>query len=184
MPLSDENLIISINDLRSYTAISDNFDAQILASVIIRATDLNCQQTLGTALTDKLIADYNAGTLAGAYDELYDSSKASVKKMVIWQAYVYGLSRMMFKVQNSGISKTGGDLQADPITLEELGAMKREASAALALYENRVKAYLSQNRSSFPELQDNTPEYLRANTEESKTDYGISSVPLKTFNDI
>ena len=186
MPLSNEQLIISVDDIREYTAISDNFDAQILASVIIRSQDTNCQQILGTALTQKLITDYNAGTLAGVYEELYDSEKASVKKMVVWQSFIYGLTRMMFKVQNNGISKSGGDIGTDAavITNDDLGIMKRDGAAALANYENMVKQYLAQNYSSFPELQNNTPEYLKPDLTESKTDYGISSTPNKVFSDI
>lgn len=183
MALSNEQLIISVDDLRDYTAMSDNFDSEILTACIIRATDLNCQEVLGTALTDKLITDYNANTLTGVYDELYDSSKASVKKMVIWQAYVYGLSRFAFRIQNSGISRSGGNLDTDPITNEDLAILQREARGALSKYENRVKTYLGQNYSDFTELQDNTPEYIKANLKESSTDYGISDTPTRLYND-
>lgn len=184
MALTNQNLIISVDDLRGLTAISDNFDISILTSVIIRATDLNCQEILGTALTEKLITDFNADTLAGDYLELYDSAKSSVKKMVVWQAYVYGLPRFAFKIQNNGISKTGGDIEADSIDNTELGILQREAKGALTLYENRVKNYLSQNYSKFTELQDNTPEYLRSDLTKSKTDYGISDTPTRLYSDI
>ena len=183
MALTEQELIISIDDFRNLTAISDNFDSSILAALIIRATDLNCQEVLGTALTDKLVADYNAGTLAGDYLELYDSSKASVKKMVIWQAYVYGLPRFAFKIQNSGISKTGGNIDADVIDNTDLGILQREAKGALTLYENRVKSYLSQNFNNFPELRDNTPEYLKPDLQKSTTDNGISATPTKYYSD-
>lgn len=183
MALVNVPLIISIDDFRSYTAISDNFNSDTLAAIIVRATDLNCQDILGTALTDKLVTDYNADTLTGVYDELYDSSKASVKKMVIWQAYVHGLSRFAYKIQNNGISKTGGDIDAEVIQPDELGRLQREASGTLALYENRVKNYLSNNYSSFSELEDSTPEYLTADLKRSKTDYGISATPTKLYSD-
>jgi hypothetical protein len=183
MALTNQNLIVSIDDFRGFTAISDNFDSSILASIIIRATDLNCQEVLGTALTEKLTTDFNADTLAGDYLELYDSAKASVKKMVIWQAYVYGLPRFAFKIQNNGISKTGGDLDTNSIDNSDLGILQREARGVLANYENRVKNYLSQNYSNFPELQDSTPEYLRSDLTKSNTDYGISDTPTKYYSD-
>ena len=184
MALVNLSLIISIDDFRGYTAISDNFDSNTLAAIIVRATDLNCQEILGTALTDKLILEYNAGTLAGAYDELYDSSKSSVKKMVIWQAYVHGLSRFAYKIQNNGISKTGGDIDAEALQPDELGRLQREAQGTLTLYENRVKNYISNNFSDFPELLDTTPEFLKVDLQKSKTDYGISATPTRVFNDI
>lgn len=184
MPLINESLIISVDDIRSYCAISDNFDAQILAACIKRAQDLNLRKILGTALTDKLVTDYNAGTLTGVYATLYNSSECSVKLMAVWQSYVYGLPRMAFKIQNSGISKTGGDIDATAITNEELGILQREAKAALAQYENNVKTYLMLNSASIPELSDDTPEYLKPNLTESKTDYGISSTPTRSYDDI
>lgn len=189
MPLLNESLIISVDDIRSYTAISDNFDAQILAACIKRAQDLNLRKILGTALTDKLVTDYNADPsgltgLTGVYRTLYDSSECSVKLMAVWQSYVYGLPRMAFKIQNSGISKTGGDIDATAITNEELGILQREAKAALAQYENNVKTYLMLNSSSIPELSDDTPEYLKPNLTESKTDFGISSTPDRSYDDI
>ena len=183
MALTDQKLIISVDDFRGFTAISDNFNESVLTAIIIRATDLNCQEIIGTALTEKLIELSNASTLAGDYLELYDSAKCSVKKMVIWQAYVYGLPRFAFKIQNNGISKTGGDIESDPIENSELGILQREAKGALTLYENKVKTYLLNNRSKFPELADNTPEYLKDNLQKSTTDYGISSTPNKYYSD-
>ena len=175
-------LIISVDDFKAYTGISDSFDSNFLAPIIERATDINCQAILGTALTDKLITDYNAGTLAGAYQELYDSSKSSVLKMIVWQAYIYGLPRFAFKIQNSGISRSGGDLDAEAIGNAELAILQREAEAAKVLYENRVKTYLSNNAASLPELQVTTPEFLQENTTKSKSDYGISDTPTKLYS--
>jgi hypothetical protein len=184
MPLINEPLIISVDDIRSYTAISDNFDSQILAACIKRAQDLNCRNILGTALTNKLVTDYNSDSLTGIYETLYDSSEASVRLMVVWQAYVYGLPRMAFKIQNSGISKTGGDIDATVITNEELGILQREAKGALTAYENNVKRFIQLNYSDIPELSDSTPEYIKPNTDKSTSDFGMSYSPTRTFDDI
>lgn len=176
------NLIISIDDLKTYTGISDTFDEDVLSAFIDATTDLNTQGILGTALTDKLVTDYNAGTLAGVYLELYDSSKASVKKMVIWQTYVHNLGRLAYKVQNSGISKSGGDLEAESVTRTELADLESRERAKMVSYENRVKKYLVENQSSFPELADTTPEYLQENTTPNDGSQGMSTTPNLLYN--
>ena len=177
-------LIISIEELRAYLGISDSYDSNFLAGIVESTTDLNTQTILGTSLTEKLITDYNAGTLTGVYQELYDSTKSSVKKMVIWQAYVHNLGKLAYKIQNSGISKTGGDIEAESVSRTELADLEERERAKMVLYENRVKTYLSANSSSIPELQDSTPEFLKSNTVKSKTDYGMSDTPTKLYNNI
>lgn len=178
----DFTLIISVEDFRTYAAISESFDENVLAAMIEASTDLNCQQVLGTALTQKLITDYNAGTLAGVYDELYDSPKASVKKMVIWQTYVYNLGRFAYKIQNSGVSKSGGDLEAESVTRTELADLTQRETAKMVMYENRVKNFLVENQSSISELADTTPEYLQENTTPNDGGSGLSTTPTKLYN--
>ena len=162
-------LIIGIDDLRFYLAISENFDARLLEPLIIQSTDLVAQGVLGTALTVKLRTDYNNETLAGFYDELYDSDKASVMKMVIWQTYVLALPRMLYKTISVGDTD-----EVTSIGSDELAQMQRQAEASRAFYENQVKQYLISNNINFPELSNDTPEYIRPNTRESFTGLGTT----------
>tara|TARA_R110001606_G_scaffold346299_1_gene495250 strand:- start:389 stop:934 length:546 start_codon:yes stop_codon:yes gene_type:complete len=166
-------LIIGIDDLRFYLAISENFDARLLEPLIIQSTDLVAQGVLGTALTVKLRTDYNNETLAGFYDELYDSDKASVMKMVIWQTYVLALPRMLYKIGAETIS-VGDTDEVTSIGSDELAQMQRQAEASRAFYENQVKQYLISNNINFPELSNDTPEYIRPNTRESFTGLGTT----------
>lgn len=174
-------LIIGIDKLRFYLGISENFDARLLEPLIIQSTDLAAQNVLGTALMVKLRNDYNNDTLSGLYQELYESDKASVMKMIIWQTYVAALPRMLYKIGAETIS-VGDTDEVTSIGPDELAQMQRQAEASRAFYENQVKDYLTKNYSSFPELVDNTPEYIRPNTRESFTGLGTSYSINKTYD--
>ena len=52
--------------------------------------------------------------------------------------------------------------------------MQRQAEASRAFYENQVKQYLISNNINFPELSNDTPEYIRPNTRESFTGLGTT----------
>lgn len=174
-------LLIGIDDLRFYLGISENFDARLLEPLVIQSTDLASQNVLGTALMIKLRTDYNSNSLAGDYQDLYNSDKASVMKMVIWQTYVAALPRMLYKIGAETIS-IGDTDEVTSIGSDELAQMQRQAEASRAFYENQVKDFLTKNYSKFTELSNNTPEYIRPNTRESFTGLGTTYSINKSYN--
>jgi len=170
------NLLISIDDFKEICGISDSFDANYIEPMIVQATDLAAQQVIGTALTIKIRTDYNAGSLAGLYQDLWDSDKCSFKKLLAWQTLQLCLPRMLYKIGAETIS-TGDTTEVESISSEELALLNRNADATRVLYENRVKKFLTENKDSIPELQDDTPEYLKSKTSESDTSMGLTFSP-------
>ena len=177
-----KDLIISVDDMRYYCALSDSFDENILAPFILQATDTIAQNILGTALTEKIITDYNAGTLSGVYQTLYDSADSRLVRMVAWQAYVLSIPRMALYIANGGITRLSG-ANGESATNQDISMLQRNAEATLLTYENQVKNYLSQNSSSFTELNDNTPSYLKPNLKANDSSQGLSSTPNRYFSD-
>ena len=166
-------LLIGLDDLKFYLGITENFDSRLLEPLVIQSTDLAAQNVLGTALMIKLRNDYNSNTLAGLYQELYNSDKASVMKMIIWQTYVMALPRMLYKIGAETIS-IGDTDEVTSIGSDELGNMQRQAEASKVFYENQVKQYLTSNFQNIPELSVNTPEYIRSNRTESYSSQGTT----------
>ena len=173
-------LLIGVDDFRFYTASSESFTAEILTPAIIQSTDLAAQNVLGTALMIKLKNDYNGGTLDAKYQELYDSDKASVLKMVIWQTYVMALPRMLYKIGAATIS-VGDTDEVSSIDDGQLSSMQRAAEASMVFYENQVKRYLTTNYSSFPELINSTPNYVPSNTSKVYTSQGTTYSTNKVY---
>lgn len=178
-----QDLIIGIDDFRELTGMGDAVSDKRITAMIVSATDTYCQRILGTALTQKLISDYNDDDLADEYLELWDSAKASVKKMVIWQAYVHNLTSLVWTAGNGKFVK-GSTEDGESAEASDIAMLRREKAAMLTDYENRVKTYLSENQSDFPELTDTTPEYLQENTAHSGTSQGTDYLPTLKYNDL
>ena len=175
------DLIISVDDMKSVCGLSSSMDGNYLTSYIDQATDLATTNVLGTALTQKLISDNNNSTLTGVYEEMWNSAKCSVKKMVAWQAYQLCLPRMLFKIGAETIS-VGDTDDVTSIDSSDLAVLTRQADASRVMYENGVKNYLSTNYSSIPELVDSTPNYKPADTTHSDTSQGLSFTPNITYS--
>ena len=175
-----ESLIIGVDALRELKGISNTTDSDFLFPMIVQAQDLQCQRILGTALTVKLITDFNAETLTGVYDELYNSSKASVKKMVAAQAFYHNIDRLWLRVGNGSISK--GNEGIITASKDEIAEFKESEKALMIGYENRVKTFLTENYALLPELADTTPEFLQENTVPSNNASGFADVKTITYN--
>ena len=171
------DLIISIDKLRYYTPIQDTVDSEFLTPLVITATDIATQQVLGTALTEKLITDFNADTLTGIYATMYPK----VEKMVVWQCFKDGLPYMLYKIANGKITK-GGTEDSSPIELEELSSMIRNAESKRVFYENDLKAYLRANRSSISEFDSSVAWYVKEDLGDTDSTQGLSSTPNRRYD--
>lgn len=180
----ESELIISIDRFRKLTATNSTFDDNFIWAMIERATDIVIQSYLGTALTEKLITDYNARTLTGLYSTMYNSKYCSIEKMVTWLAFQKGLPRMAYRVQNNGIGKSSGAMEGEVITTADLAILQNECEAYVVDYTNQVKTFLSQNFVNIPELKDTTLDYLKPNLTPSEARVGFGTTPNNYYNDI
>lgn len=174
-----ENLIVGIDDFKFYSGASENVSARYITAAIIQTQDIYCQGILGTALTQKLIADYNAGTLTGLYDELYNSAKCSVKKMVIAEAYRYVLDQLNVRISNGSIQR-----DENAISNADLQDLKQSKAALVIRYENQVKKFIMENWNDIPELVDDTPEYIEPDTNKSDNTQGFADVDTIYYSDL
>jgi len=174
-----EKLIISVDDFRLYANTSDSFDAEFITPLIIQATDTLGEGLMGTALVKKLITDYNANNLAGIYEEMHPL----VTKTIVWQSYMLGLPRMLYRVGNGQITKGTSSGNSDPIDSSDLANLQRGASSTLVTYENKLKAFLKDNFALIPEFEIEAPEYLKPNLEKGNTSQGTTYTPNITYTD-
>lgn len=172
------DLIISIDRFRELTGVSDTMDENFIAPQIEVATDVLSAEVLGTALTNKLISDYNSDSLTGLYETIY----AYVEKMVTFQAYKFGLVEWLIQVSNGKISK-GSTLDSTPVEMSDIGTLQRAQDAKIVRYTNQVKAFLTENYADIPELQIDTVPYLRPDTKEVNTAQGLTATPNIKYSD-
>ena len=172
------DLIISIDRFRELTGVYDTMDENLIAPHIEIATDVLTEEVLGTALTDKLTTDFNADTLTGLYETVYPY----VEKMVIFQAFKFGLVSWLIQVSNGKITK-GSTLDSTPIELSELAALERRQDSKIARYTNQVKKFLADNYSDIPELKIDTVPYLMPDTKQVNTAQGLTATPNIKYTD-
>lgn len=177
-----EQLLISIDDFQSIVGLSNTFDEDYIEPMISQATDITTERILGTALTEKIKTDYNSESLTGLYGELYDSPKCSLKKMICWETYVLCLPRMAIQIQNGGVVRASGSNSQEAASNADLTMLMERGSSSVVFHENRVKKFLSTNYNDIPELKDDTPDYLKPNTEESDNTKGLGFSPNFKFD--
>jgi hypothetical protein len=173
-----EDLIIGIEKFRFYTNTEDTVSAEFITPLIVTAQDIQATNVLGTALVDKIITDYNADTLTGVYDTMYPM----IEKMVIWQAYRYGLPQLLYRVSNGKITK-GGTQDSQPIEADELANLQRDCDGKVAHYTNRLKAYLRDNATSIPEFDNTTAWYKQENLTDDTTSMGTTYSGNNRYSD-
>ena len=122
-------LIIGIDRFKELTGVTDTMDEDFISPQIVVATDVLAAEVMGTALTNKLIEDYNDDTLTGLYLEIYPY----VEKMVAFQSYKFGLLEWLIQVSNGKITK-GSTSDSTPIELSELAALERRQDSKIVTY--------------------------------------------------
>lgn len=140
-------LFIGVQWIRDNTIVNDNVDAQVLQPIIRMAQYKNIQQTIGTNLYNKLIADIDAGTLTGDYETLVTEYIIPVLTQF---TVLDSLPYMTFKFRNKSISKQGSD-NSTPADLPDLYYLRDNLSSTAQFYAERLSRYLQANLNLFPE---------------------------------
>tara|TARA_R110000824_G_scaffold228713_2_gene416483 strand:+ start:304 stop:846 length:543 start_codon:yes stop_codon:yes gene_type:complete len=145
-------LFISELKLKDSTAVNLNVDVNLLLPYLRQSQKLYVEPKLGSALTDKLKADIQAGTLAGAYKTLVDDY---IGDMLPNWAFFHSIPFLRFKIENGNIysktSETGNSLST-----EEAQHLREEVRNTAEYYTERMISYVTNNLSSFPEYSTNT----------------------------
>ena len=145
-------LFISQDRLKTSTALNYNIDTEYLLPFVKISQDKHLQAILGTKLYEKLEAEIQAGTLAGAYKTLVDDY---IGDMLPNWAFYHAIPFLRFKIENGNIysktSETGNSLST-----EEAQHLREEVRNTAEYYTERMIDYVCNNTSSFPEYSTNS----------------------------
>ena len=100
-------LFISQDRLKTSTALNYNIDTEYLLPFVKISQDKHLQAILGTKLYEKLEAEIQAGTLAGAYKTLVDDY---IQDALVHYAIVEALPFISYKIANGSITQKNSDL--------------------------------------------------------------------------
>lgn len=141
--------LISTQDLKDFTSLSDNIDDKLLENSILDAQNIDLQPVIGSKLYDKLKEMVELDTLSGSttYKNLVDN-------------YIYpflvkkSLSRSMIflysKMKNVGIVNQNGENSA-VVDIKIVDKMREEIANDAEFYSNRLKMFLIDNQDSYLE---------------------------------
>ena len=143
---------ISVNTLKENTTINFAVEDKLLENSIIDAQHIDIEAILGTQLYLKIKSGVTNDNLSGDYKTLMDDYlhptliKAAEKRALI---YIFAKIREKGVVQNDDVGNTAVD-----ITI--LNKIRKEILSDFAYYSNRMKDYIGNNTSSFPEYSENS----------------------------
>ena len=166
--------LISEAKFREFTDVDNNLDTTLIKNAIREAQDIELQRLTGTLLYEKLLSDVNSGSLAGNYKTLVDNY---VQDFLIYATYFYSLDSIYLRSRNNGLIQPNGGENSDAAD-RSLYNMKRQSTKnKMEYYAERLKNYLIEEESSFPELTESNKLYEQ--NPDYSTQYGSPFVMRK-----
>ena len=165
--------ILSEAKLRQFTDINDSLDTALVKNAIREAQDIHLQRIIGTKLYNKILSDITGSGLAGAYKTLVDDY---LQDFLLYAAYYETLEAVFIRPRNNGLlTPTGGEnsIEVDRTLFNQ---KRQSVENKMEFYADKLSSYLSEEQSSFPELNTNNKAY------EQSPDYGSQYKSPIVFN--
>lgn len=135
--MADIFLITDV-DLTKGSPMGGNIDIDKYRSVIKETQVFVIEPILGTKLYDKILADFDADTLAGDYLELHEEY---IKPIIINHVAGEYITIAGFSVDNAGIFRRNPQ-DTQPATKEEIDFLSNKQKAKADVYIERMQRYL------------------------------------------
>lgn len=139
-------LLITPAELIENTQLSANVDAQKYRSYIRDVQVKYMGDLLGDTLTNKILNDFDAGTITGVYQEVLDI----LKYIIIYETCAEFILFGQYNVSNGGIFKMTTD-DGETVPAEEVEALSRRYSAKAQIYVSELERFLCSEGYSMPE---------------------------------
>lgn len=174
-------LLISETLLKQQTGINENVDSGALKSSILLSQNINLQESLSTALYDKVLDLVYTNEITGSTNSNYKNLLDNyIVPMVTHYSYFYALDNFIFKFMNVGLVQ-GFSEQGSSVDINLFKMMKNSAKDKAEWYDNRLREYLFNNDNLFPEYQTSTTDgSLPASTTDGVTAQIVFDKPMFT----
>ena len=160
-----KTMLISVNEIKSNTLISQNVDDSYIATTIMTAQEIYLSKIIGTALyhsLQTLVYNQIKNTTPSIYDDehkLYNELLQEwVKPLLKYRVSVDLLYNISFKIRNAGVVRNS-DTNVSYAPLDEIKYLEKQFLTYYDYCCDKISRYLSANRMSFTELSENTPCY-------------------------
>ena len=162
-----EILLSSEAFIKSVTNISDNIAGKYILSSLREAQEVGLKNILGETLLEKLKDLVKSGI--DAHENI--KYKYLLNKCQYYLAYmtiVEMVYKVSYKIGNAGVVKTT-DENLQVATFEEIVAQKEFYQGKADFHCMEIQNYILDNRSDFPEVDDNSCRKIRATLHSAAT---------------
>ena len=162
-----EILLSSENFIKSVTNISDNVSGKYILTSLREAQDVGLRNILGDNLLEKLKALVKSGIDAHE-NIMYKYLLNKCQYYLAYMTIVELVHKVSYKIGNAGVVKaTDENLQV--ASFEEIIAQKEFYQGKADFYCLQVQNYILENRSAFPEVDNNTCKKIQATLHSAAT---------------
>ena len=130
--------LITSQEVKSNTSMGGNVDSDNIMHLIFDAQIMVLENILGTALYNKIVADFTSSSLAGDYSRMF----TNYIKPVLWHStYAAYLREANVLAKNGGVfTNTPEEATATP--LENIQYVAKNAQSKADVYIERLTRYL------------------------------------------
>jgi len=142
-----ESVLVTINDLKKYSSISENIDPELLTPHLLISQQMNIFPILGQALYDDIIYKFDNVQLTGSPETiLYDEYIVPALAFSAWaNASVF----LAYHTNRNGLMTMSTDTLA-PLTPDEMSLYLSRTNTMRDYYLKRMQDYLDDNETLFP----------------------------------
>jgi hypothetical protein len=142
-----ESVIVTVNDLKKFSSISDNIDPELLTPHLLISQQMNLFPVLGQALYDDIISKFDNTQLTGSPETtLYENY---IVPALAFSAWANAAPFLAYHTTRNGLMTMGTDVLT-PLTPDEMPIYLSRVNGFRDFYLGRLIDYLDDNKTSFP----------------------------------
>jgi hypothetical protein len=141
-----ESVIVTINDLKKYSSISENIDPELLTPHLLISQQMNIFPVLGEPLYDDIISRFDNNQLSGDTQELYENY---IVPALAFSAWANAAPFLGYHTNRNGLMTMSTDTLT-PLTPDEMSIYLSRVNGFRDFYIKRMQDYLDENIILFP----------------------------------
>ena len=163
-----EILLSSESNIKSVTSISDNVSGKYILTSLREAQEVGLKSILGDALLQKLKEMVKQNEVDKEENAVYKNLLDICQYYLAYMTIVELAFKVSYKIGNAGVVKTT-DENLQVATFEEIVAQKEFYQGKADFHCMEIQNYILDNRSDFPEVDDNSCRKIRATLHSAAT---------------
>lgn len=160
-------LLISEDYVKSNSNIDDNLWGKMLLPAIREAQEMGLQAIIGGSLYQRILDMVEDGSIQQTANSAYKNMlDIFIQPYLLYQVMVNVIPVIGTKLSNMGVMTTD-DEKSNHVSKNERDSLSEYYQYRADFYAQRLQDFLSNNRSKFPELNENDFEKMSANLNSS-----------------